>query len=101
MAGSTVPSVSTALVALVVFGLRCAHAAVPLEVYGHLPQLEDVALSPDGERAALIQTQGDHRFRLIESLTEHKMLKVIAAGDQKVRSIRWADDDHLMIVTVR
>jgi len=32
--------------------------AVPLSVYGGLPSIEDVALSPDGSRIAYVRTQG-------------------------------------------
>jgi hypothetical protein len=90
---------SAALISLLTLAPLRTQGAVPLEVYGRLPQLEDVALSPSGTRAALVQTQGEQRFIAIESLGNGKLLKVIAAGNQKLRSVEWADDDHLMIVT--
>jgi dipeptidyl aminopeptidase/acylaminoacyl peptidase len=74
--------------------------AVPLEVYGRLPSVEDVALSPDGSRIALIRTDVDKRILLLISLADHKLLgKPLAVGSVKLRWIRWADNDHLMIVT--
>jgi hypothetical protein len=38
--------------------------AAPLEVYGRLPSLENVALSPDGSRIALIHATANDRARL-------------------------------------
>jgi hypothetical protein len=32
--------------------------ATPLEVYGRLPTLEDLVISPDGSRVAYVQTNG-------------------------------------------
>lgn len=75
-----------------------AATAVPLEVYGRLPHLEDVALSPSGERVALVQTEADSRFIVIQSISEHRVLKIFQVSDNKVRRIDWADDEHLMIV---
>ena len=70
----------------------------PLEVYGRLPSLEDVALSPDGSRLALIQTTADDRVLFVHSLTEHKVLgKGLRIGDAKLRGIEWADNDRLLI----
>jgi hypothetical protein len=39
----------------------CARAALPLEVYGRLPRLENLALSPDGARIAFAKTEGNDR----------------------------------------
>jgi dipeptidyl aminopeptidase/acylaminoacyl peptidase len=75
-----------------------AHAA-PLEVYGRLPSLEDVALSPDGSRLAFVHTKGDDRTIVIASLTEGRALNTIQMGDHKLRSITWADSQHLLITT--
>ena len=38
-----------------------ARAALPLEVYGRLPRLENLALSPDGTRIAFAKTEGNDR----------------------------------------
>jgi dienelactone hydrolase len=80
-------------------GAYAADAAVPLEVYGRLPSLEDVALSPSGERIAFVRTSGDTRIVTLFSLADHKALSVLRVGDQKLRSIEWADENHLVIMT--
>jgi acetyl esterase/lipase len=91
--------------AVALLALAAAFAAptgwtAPLEVYGKLPTVEDVALSPDGSRLAMIRTVADDRMLVVISVSEHKVLgKTLRIGNTKLRSIEWADDDHLMIVT--
>src|ERR1700729_332891 len=80
-------------------GSRVADAAVPLEVYGRLPALEDVALSPDGSRIAFVRTTQNMRVVAVVSIADHKTLGGLRVGEEKLRSLEWADDSHLMIVT--
>ncbi len=95
-AGRVVAAAGSLLIALLVTG---PGSAAPLELYGRLPTVEDVALSPDGSRLAVIRTNADKRMLLLVSLTDRKLLdKPILLGDVKLRSIEWADNDHLMIV---
>ncbi len=70
-----------------------------LEAYGRLPSLEDVALSPDGRKLALVRTTGDVRAVLIISIGERKVLGGTRLGEIKLRRLSWADSDHLLIVT--
>jgi len=72
--------------------------AVPLELYGHLPTLEDMALSPSGTRIAFVRTTGDARAIVVFSLADNKPIGGVRVGDAKLRSVRWADEDHLIIV---
>ncbi len=72
---------------------------VPLEVYGRLPSLEEVALSPNGTRLAFVHTTQDTRNLLVMSLADRKLLGGMRLGDTKLRGIEWADEDHLMITT--
>ena len=74
-------------------------AAVPLEVYGRLPRYENVVLSPDGSRVAFIRTDENARTVVVLDLASGKKLGQLRAGDQKLRGIRWADNDRLMIFT--
>ena len=80
-------------------GAGAVYGAVPLEVYGRLPSLEDVALSPDGSRIAFVRTLQNTRFIAIVSLNDQKQLGALRIGEQKLRSIAWADNNHLLIVT--
>ena len=74
-------------------------ASVPLEVYGRLPSLEDIALSPDGARIAFVRTTQDARTIAVVSLADNKVLGALRVREQKLRRIEWADNNHLMIVT--
>jgi hypothetical protein len=98
--------------ALVLLGTRSARAEtaasgssppdsrpVPLEVYGRLPHIEDVALSPDGTRIAFVRTEGESRVIAIVSLSGHTMVGGLRMGDAKLRAIEWADNDDLMLTT--
>jgi dipeptidyl aminopeptidase/acylaminoacyl peptidase len=73
--------------------------AAPLEVYGRLPSLEEVSLSPDGSRVALVRTTEDMRVIQVVSLDDRRVLNTLRVGERKLRGLRWADDTHLMIVT--
>src|SRR3569833_3184508 len=75
-------------------------AGAPLEVYGRLPSLENVALSPSGARLAMVRTVQDRRVVIVLSLADRKLMaKPLNVGELKLRSIGWADDDNLMLVT--
>jgi dipeptidyl aminopeptidase/acylaminoacyl peptidase len=78
-------------------GIRLA-CAVPLEVYGHLPQLEDVSLSPDGSRIAFVRTEGDTRVVWVGPLADPKTAFPLKVGDQKLRGLDWADDTHVLLL---
>jgi dipeptidyl aminopeptidase/acylaminoacyl peptidase len=70
----------------------------PLEAYGRLPSLENVALSPDGSLLALVHTTANDRTLEVSSVTEHKVIgKTLQIGNAKLRSIEWADNNHLLI----
>jgi len=74
---------------------RAADAPAPIEVYGHLPTLEDLALSPDGTKLVFVRISGDERNLYIKPLTENKVLGVARVGDAKLRGIAWMDNDNL------
>jgi dipeptidyl aminopeptidase/acylaminoacyl peptidase len=73
--------------------------ATSLEVYGRLPTLENVAISPDGSKLAFVRTTQDVRALAIVGLADHKFLGGAKFGEVKMRHIMWADDSHLLIET--
>ena len=73
-----------------------AAAAPPLEVYGSLPGLERAALSPSGERIALIGSVGESR-RLIVLGKDSKPILNALLGDLKIRGLYWAGEHSVMI----
>ena len=78
-------------------GIQVARAA-PLESYGRLPNLEKVALSPDGSRLAFVRTNDSARLLAILELP-NKFLSGGKIGEVKLRHLAWADNDHLLITT--
>jgi dipeptidyl aminopeptidase/acylaminoacyl peptidase len=80
--------------------LACTQVAraAPLEAYGRLPSLENVALSPDGSRLAFVRTNDSTRMLGILELSG-KVLGGGNIGELKLRNLAWADNDHLLITT--
>ena len=76
-----------------------ASAGTPLDAYGRLPSIEQAVLSPDGSTIAFVQTTQDWRVLAIIDLNASKVVGATRVGDQKVRSVEWADDDHLLVTT--
>jgi dipeptidyl aminopeptidase/acylaminoacyl peptidase len=74
-------------------------AAAPLEAYGKLPNIEEVSISPSGHALAMVLTTGEERVLVVHDLSTNKPLLRAAAGNLKVRSVEWAGDRHLLIVT--
>jgi dipeptidyl aminopeptidase/acylaminoacyl peptidase len=77
----------------------CARAGTPLEAYGKLPTVENIALSPDGAHLAFVRTEGDQRFVAVVSLETGKPVAGALAGGAKLRSIQWAGNRHVLIVS--
>jgi dipeptidyl aminopeptidase/acylaminoacyl peptidase len=86
---------ATALAAFV--ALPCA--AAPLQVYGKLPFLEQVAISPDGKMLALVTTNGEQRKLAIQRVDSRQTVVQLNIADRKLRDIQWAGPRHV-IVTV-
>jgi dipeptidyl aminopeptidase/acylaminoacyl peptidase len=72
-------------------------SATPLEAYGQLPTLSDVALSPDGTTVAYVSTGPGKRFIVVQRIAEKQPLAVLGLGESKFRALQWADDSHLLI----
>jgi dienelactone hydrolase len=73
--------------------------AAPLETYGRLPNLEDVALSPDGSKLAFVRTNESARILAIAQISPNKLLGATKIGETKLRHLGWADNDHLLLTT--
>ncbi|HJV40778.1 S9 family peptidase [Caulobacter sp.] len=69
-----------------------------LAVYGQLPQIEAVKLSPEGEKLAVILTNGEERFLAVRKL-DGKLLTGVKAGTTKLRNVIWAGEDHIIMVS--
>lgn len=69
-----------------------------LAVFGALPSVEDVQISPDGSKLAVITTDGEQRFLTVRK-TEGGGLAGIAVGDKKLRSVTWAGENNVILVS--
>lgn len=89
------------MLALLGASASAAHSApaVPLTVYGQLPSIEDVALSPDGSRMAYVRTQGDLRVIFVATVADKKVIRWVKTGEEKLRDLEWADNDNLTLIT--
>jgi dipeptidyl aminopeptidase/acylaminoacyl peptidase len=77
---------------------RAGHT-VPLGVYGGLASLENVALSPDGSRIAYVRTEGNARIVFVVTVADQKLIRYARFGEDKLRSVEWADNDNVLITT--
>src|SRR5271155_1787758 len=82
---------------IVAIGTAFTAAAAPLEVYGKLPLVQDVSLSPDGARLAMALTNGDARKIVIKEVDTGKIVGGLNAGEHKIRGIQWAGPNHLIV----
>jgi hypothetical protein len=73
-------------------------APPPVEAFGCVPALGDVALSPNGRWVAWVDNSGDAPMIAIFDLEKHATLKRVSAPtDVKLRGLDWADDEILLI----
>jgi len=95
----SLPARSGPLILLAALIAAAGSRAVPLEVYGQLPALDMVSLSPDGTKIAFIRAVGDERAIAVRSLVDRKLLGVVRIGTkEKVRRLTWIDENRLAIL---
>ena len=61
--------------------------SAPLELYGQLPNIEAMSISPDGQRLGLVWTDGVVRRIAVKDLSTGKMSQVLNVGPAKVRGV--------------
>lgn len=69
-----------------------------LAIYGQLPNIEAVEISPDGSKLAIIQTDGEQRVLTVRQVGGG-MLGGVRVGPTKLRAVVWAGEDHLVLVS--
>ncbi|MDX3911388.1 MAG: S9 family peptidase [Sphingobium sp.] len=73
-----------------------AKAAPSIALYGNLPGFEMAALSPVGDRVAIVGVVDEAR-RLIVTDKNNKVLLAVPVGNSKVRSITWAGENKVLL----
>jgi dipeptidyl aminopeptidase/acylaminoacyl peptidase len=72
----------------------------PLSLYGGLPNLEQVEISPDGKLLAVAITDGEKRMMVIREAAEGgKALTALNFGNNKLRGLQWAGNEHVLVTT--
>jgi dipeptidyl aminopeptidase/acylaminoacyl peptidase len=75
-----------------------ANAASSAEIFGSLPAIETMKISPDGSRVAFSKImKGEHTIYGL-TLADRKSLGGIKLGPAKLIDMQWADNDHLLLV---
>jgi len=74
-----------------------AQAAPPLEAYGKLPGVEFMALSPRGERIAMVVRHGGTQSLLVATSNAVAETQV-SLGSQNLRRVFWAGDDYVVML---
>lgn len=72
-------------------------APPPVEAYGKLPGIEQISLSPSGQRYAFIAVIGETRKLVAAQVDGTKVLYATNVGDAKVVGVDWAGEDHLLV----
>jgi dipeptidyl aminopeptidase/acylaminoacyl peptidase len=75
--------------------VSAVQAAPAIEDYGTLPAFDEAAISPSGQRVALIATLANERTLVV--LEDGKKLTAAKLGEVKVRDIEWASEDLLLV----
>lgn len=84
------------LLALAFLTSPATAAPPPLSVYGNLPSFETAALSPSGDRVALVGVVDGARRLLVVDKSNNALL-ASGLGDQKVDSIDWGGEDRVLV----
>ncbi len=87
--------------ALAVIAVPLAVRAAPIEVYGRLPSLDDVMVSPDGSRIAYLTTGENQQRVVVLNLADHHLVKALDVGKIKLRSLEWVDDRYLLLLMTK
>jgi dienelactone hydrolase len=76
-----------------------AQAEAPaLSVYGGLPGVEDMSISPNGKGLAIVgRIDGERKLIVVDE--SHALRSVAPLGDIKLRDIHWAGDDMVLVLT--
>jgi dipeptidyl aminopeptidase/acylaminoacyl peptidase len=76
-----------------------APAQPPLEVFGGLPTLENVVISPNGKRLAFVRISGDTRALLVIDIGKTGTVGGVRVSETKLRDVAWIDDDNVLVTT--
>ena len=74
-------------------------SGAPLEAYGRLPVLDDLAISPDGKQLAYVTSFQGSTAVVVYAIDSAKIVAGVNLKTLKVRDLRWPDNDNVLITT--
>lgn len=92
---------TTAISLALLMSATAARAAPPppVEAYGHLPAIEDAAISGSGDMVAVATNVDDKHLVLV--IDKGKVVNSFDIGDASLQELEWADDDFLLVTTYK
>lgn len=89
-----------AAIAFWLLALPAAAQTIPVEAFGRLPAVADVALSPDGRRVAIASSNvaGEGSVIIVDLENAAQRQTYGVGGDMKLRGIGWADNERVTYV---
>jgi len=90
----SVMTAASAAVGLLVAGSAQA-APPPASAFGRVPAVVDAAISPSGQRIAILGGTSEQRFVSIATI-DQSGLPALPLGQVEAVSVRWAGDDHVL-----
>ncbi len=72
-------------------------APPPIEAFAQSAAIDQIAISPDGKRVAVVSQVGDEK-KLIYFDSLKGDSKAIGLGPAKIRNLLWADNNHIVLV---
>jgi len=78
-----------------------ADEPLPLEVYGALPEVSMMVISPSGERIAYRQTEQGKDYMVVYNLADKKLLGAIDLSNIKPNDVYFIDEKRLILVVKR
>lgn len=85
-----------ALAVLPAIAVAAPPAAPPLDAYGDLPAVEEIAISPSGEGLATVaQFKGERRLMVVDG--SGALRANASVGDAKLRGLDWVGEDVVLV----
>ncbi|WP_164156508.1 alpha/beta hydrolase family protein [Sandarakinorhabdus rubra] len=69
----------------------------PLRLFGQLPAISSIKLSPDGRRWAAVFDAEDSAQVQVRRLADGELLSVAPAEKAKLRNVMWVGNDHVVV----
>lgn len=89
---------ATIFAAAMLLGANAHAQSAGPAVYGALPNVTEMKISPDGTTAAAIQNIGGVSVVVFYDLSGGGEPKGVNVGSADARDIEWADNDHLLLM---